>query len=106
MALKIGRLDIFQGKMRGTFRLSGWKLSHWRVGECERAMGCSEVPMPVTGFPDGGYGIVPGSGMEAEADTVKRVVSDWSEAGADSGLVVGSGDWEAGLTWADCPGSA
>lgn len=28
--------------------------------------------MPVTGFPDGGYGIVPGSGMEAEADTVKE----------------------------------
>lgn len=54
MVLKMGRLDIFQGKMRGTFRVSGWKLSHWRVGECERAMGCSEVPMPVTEFPNRG----------------------------------------------------
>lgn len=43
--------------------------------------------------------------MEAEAGSL-RVVSDWSEAGADSGLAVGGGDWETGLTWAGCPGSA
>ena len=44
------RLIISQGKMRGTLRVSGWKLGYWSLrrgqdGGCERAMGRSRIEL-------------------------------------------------------------
>lgn len=85
--------------------------------ESERAMGRpgresehSEVPVPGDseshGTSDWGIRERPRLGSGGRSGFSRSVVSDWSETEADPGLAVGSGDRQAGLTWAGCPGSA